>query len=56
MVDGRYLSTGSFSLMTPSCTASAKRIVVNTLVIDPIAKIEFSFTLELFALDNLPML
>ncbi len=51
-----YLSIGSFKLMRPSCTMSAKRIVVDTLVMDPMPKIVFSFTVELSALDILLLL
>jgi hypothetical protein len=35
-------------------TKSAKRIVVKTLVLEPIAKIVFSSTLALLVLDSLP--
>lgn len=55
-LDGKYLSIGSFNLMRPSCIMSAKRIVVNSLVLEPRAKIIFWFTIELFALDILPLL
>ncbi len=54
ILGGRYCSIGSSKLIKPRLTISAKRIVVNTLVIDPIAKIVSLSTVTGFSLDVLP--